>query len=203
MRRFSLTRGQKLCRNLLVTLLLLLLWWGSQGFGAFTGMGAFRQAEQTHLMLPSEILTELEISDSRRLIVGRSDDTLVLGTVYANAFLHLPRAALNLVPIDEGVNLIPVMYDLFNVRNVLVLTDCPDAAAVELTVSVPARVDNGGPDTVCTCYGEPRAPGLFVCELDFTAWEGTAYALRFYDAAGALLAEYGAGDGLQPHYVRR
>lgn len=202
MRRFSLSRRMKLCRNLLVLLLLFLLWWGSQGFGAFTGTGAFRRAERACLMPPSEILTELDGSQSQRLILGRSGDTLVLGTVYPSLFPRLPQVSLNLGPLDKDVSIVPVSYDLFSVRDVLVFSDRPDAAAAELTVTVPARTDSGEPD-VYTCRGETAAPGLFVCEMNFPDREGTAYTLRLYDAAGALLGEYGTEDGLLPRYVRR
>ena len=212
MKKRTLSRKEKIARNLLLALCFGLVVWASRGGPMPTAELTFRQMERTRFLARSEILCaweaplslgELETSSPRAVLVGEYTDQIAVGC------LSQPRDPfgnkLTLWPREEGITPVPLSALLQGEGgtrfHVLLFLEVPEeAAGAQATIT--GRIENAK-EPVETIQGERWADGVwafwFPIDASLTTdgyleygtkdLEGLPYTLELYRTDGGLLAE--------------
>lgn len=212
MKKRTLSRKEKIARNLLLALCFGFVVWASQGGPMPTAELTFRQMERTRFLAQSEIMCtwetplsvgELGTSSARAVLVGRYTDQIAVGCLFQpnNPFGN----RLTLWPREEGITPVPLSALLQGedgtLFHVLLFLEVPEeAAGAQATIT--GRIENAK-EPVETIQGERWADGVwafwFPIDSALTTdgdlkygtkdLEGLPYTLELYRTDGGPLAE--------------
>ena len=208
-----LGRGGKIFRNLLLSGVLLFLFWWAFGCPLPTAEGTFRRLERQNLFPASEILYVWENprparetgSEPRVLVLGEQGDQFTLGHLFRRRRSNPGEDFLELWPREEGPSPIPLSHPIHGEDHedysVLLFAQIPEEAA-SAAVTLTNRLDHMK-NPVETAQGERTEGGLWVFRfpigLDLVTseilryggrdLEGLPYTLVLYRADGSVLEE--------------
>lgn len=212
MKKRTLSRKEKIARNLLLALCFGFVVWASRGGPMPTAELTFRQMERTSFLAQSEIMCtwetplsvgELGTSSARAVLVGRYTDQIAVGCLFQpnNPFGN----RLTMWPREEGITPVPLSALLQGedgtLFHVLLFLEVPEeAAGAQATIT--GRIENAK-EPVETIQGERWADGVWAfwfpidsalttdgdLEYGTKDLEGLPYILELYRTDGGPLAE--------------
>ena len=212
MKKRTLSRKEKIARNLLLALCFGFVVWASRGGPMPTAELTLRQMERTRFLAQSEIMCtwetplsvgELGTSSARTVLVGRYTDQIAVGCLFQpnNPFGN----RLTLWPREEGITPVPLSALLQGedgtLFHVLLFLEVPEeAAGAQATIT--GRIENAK-EPVETIQGERWADGVWAfwfpidsalttdgdLEYGTKDLEGLPYTLELYRTDGGPLAE--------------
>ncbi len=170
----KLNRGQKILRNIIISLVLMILLYVGAGFPVFSAEGAYRRLEKQYLMGPSEIVDKIECPNEQKIVIGTYRNNILLGNIYKNGrqfngvnlFTVERSDDLTLVPISAYVKASPQK----STSRLLVFDKIPEAKRAEMVLSM--KVDfvvNGDPvyfDESYKSTSSREKDGLFYFDIE-------------------------------------
>ena len=212
MKKRTLSRKEKIARNLLLALCFGFVVWASRGGPMPTAELTFRQMARTRFLARSEIMCtwetplsvgELGTSSARAVLVGRYTDQIAVRCLFQpnNPFGN----RLTMWPREEGITPVPLSALLQgedgNLFHVLLFLEVPEeAAGAQATIT--GRIENAK-EPVEMIQGERWADGVWAfwfpidsalttdgdLEYGTKDLEGLPYTLELYRTDGGPLAE--------------
>lgn len=163
-----LKRNQRIIRNLIIVIAIVIIWLIVVDFASFTPKAAFRRLEKSHLSGPGDILTITENpgSSDSKVVLSTYQDYIQVGTIHKNYFMWKGH---NLDSYKSHGDVTVVPYNKFDFQNALIyaVTNIKDAARAEMTIEFQYT---GSKDevitTVFTYEGLEEAEGLYYFLID-------------------------------------
>lgn len=156
-------RKQRIIRNLVLTVSIVILWLIVSDFACFTPEEAFRRLEKAYLSGPADIITTMDglNSTNSKVIVSSYQEHIQVSTLYKNYSLW-KGIKLNSYKSHGEITVIPYPHSNFQKASIFTISNLGESEKAEMTIQFKYEDENDNKITTEFTYeGEKLTDGIY------------------------------------------